>query len=158
MSESHHEIECKYRVMQLPASLGTGRVLRQGYVAIEHPVSVRVREDAREGCLMTIKAGKGAVRREVELPIDRARFDTLWQLAGNRVIEKTRYEIDWQGHTIEVDVFHGRHEGLIVAEVEFDSLEALRAFRPPDWFGDDLTDDMRYTNVALATGAETPPG
>lgn len=151
-----HEIECKYRLDRLPPSTGAGRLLRQAYVAIEHPVSVRVRDDAREGCLMTIKAGKGAVRREVEWPISRETFESLWQLAGDRTIEKTRYECHWLDHTIEIDVFHGRHEGLIVAEVEFESQAAMREFSPPPWFGEALTDDMRYTNVALATNAALP--
>ena len=157
MTESSHEIECKYRVSCLPSAIGEGRLLRQAYVAIEHPVSVRVRDDARDGCMITIKAGKGAVRHEIELPIDRQQFDVLWRLAGNRSVEKTRYEIDHDGHMVEIDVFHGRHDGLIVAEVEFDSLAALDAFRPPPWFGEDLTDDMRFTNAALALEAGSPP-
>jgi len=51
---------------------------------------------------------------------------------------------------IELDVFGGSLDGLIMAEVEFRSAEELAAFEPPDWFGRDVTDDNRYTNAALA--------
>ena len=51
---------------------------------------------------------------------------------------------------VELDVFHGALDGLVVAEVEFEDLDAMTAFVAPDWFGPELTDDRRYTNAALA--------
>ena len=51
---------------------------------------------------------------------------------------------------IELDVFSGAHDGLVLAEVEFESTEALEAFEPPEWFGPEVTDDGRYTNAGLA--------
>jgi adenylate cyclase len=44
----------------------------------------------------------------------------------------------------------------VLVEVEFDSDAAMARFEPPRWFGDDVTDDRRYTNAALAL-AGTPP-
>ena len=54
------------------------------------------------------------------------------------------------GLVIELDVYTGDLEGLVVAEVEFDSEEAAEAFAPPEWFGEDVTDDVRYKNQRLA--------
>jgi len=37
-----------------------------------------------------------------------------------------------------------------LVEVEFDSDDAADDFEPPDWFGDEVTEDNRYTNSSLA--------
>ena len=64
---------------------------------------------------------------------------------------KTRSEIPLGRRVVEIDVYHDRHEGLIVAEVEFDDAEAAKNFQPPDWLGDDVTGDPRYSNQLLAS-------
>lgn len=51
---------------------------------------------------------------------------------------------------IEVDIYRGRHTGLVVAEVEFADEKSCREFIPPDWFGEDVTGRSRYSNVVLA--------
>ena len=56
------------------------------------------------------------------------------------------------GGVAEVDRYQGELDGLWTVEVEFGSLEASRAFSPPDWFGREVTDDQRYRNAALARG------
>ena len=52
--------------------------------------------------------------------------------------------------TIEVDVYEGSLEGLVVAEVEFESEDEAGEFEPPAWVGEELTGDPRYANEALA--------
>jgi adenylate cyclase len=107
---------------------------------------VRVRR--RDGrTWLTVKAGAGRVRVEEEIEIEGDRFERLWPLR----IEKTRYEIDADGGAvIELDVYTGDLEGLVVAEVEFDSEEAAEAYVAPDWLGTDVTEDLRYKNQRLA--------
>jgi CYTH domain-containing protein/CHAD domain-containing protein len=129
---------------------GEGTELRQGYLAIDSGVAVRVRDAGSKGCIFTIKAGGGAVRTELEWSIDRTIFDEAWKLTGGRRVAKIRYRIPFGEHVIELDVFAEALAGLIVAEVEFDTAEAMAAFTPPHWFGRDITDDMRYTNSSLA--------
>ena len=52
---------------------------------------------------------------------------------------------------VEIDVYTGKHEGLIVAEVEFDDTNSPRSeFAVPDWLGEDVTHDPRYSNQLLA--------
>jgi hypothetical protein len=41
--------------------------------------------------------------------------------------------------------------GLLLAEVEFDSAEALAAFQPPPWAHTEVTRDSRFTGGHLAT-------
>jgi CYTH domain-containing protein/CHAD domain-containing protein len=152
------ERERKFLVESLPDDLdpADGVALRQGYLVtgaqtVSGPaVSVRVRDAGREGCTLTVKAGGGTERTEVDLRIARVHFEALWPLTEGARITKTRHRIPMGDLVIELDVFEGDHAGLVVAEVEFDSMAALVSFEPPDWFGDDVSDDERYTNAALA--------
>lgn len=59
--------------------------------------------------------------------------------------------------TIEMDVFEGAYEGLILAEVEFPTEEAALAFTPPEWFGRDVTFTGEYSNSRLATASPYEP-
>ena len=77
------------------------------------------------------------------------RFDALWPATAGRRLTKVRYEIPWGKYTIEIDVYRGRHRALVVAELEFRSKKSRVAFKPPDWFGRELTGIAKYSNVAL---------
>ena len=67
-----------------------------------------------------------------------------------RRLRKTRHEIPWKNLKIEVDIYHGRNHGLVVAEVEFPNHASCRRFKPPRWFGREITGEKRYSNVRLA--------
>jgi adenylate cyclase len=111
---------------------------------------VRVRRRAGQTWL-TVKAGGGRVRVEEEIEIEPDRFERLWPLTEGYRIEKTRYEIPADdGLVIELDVYTGDLDGLLTAEVEFDSEEAAEAFAAPAWLGPDITEDARYKNQRLA--------
>jgi CYTH domain-containing protein len=49
-----------------------------------------------------------------------------------------------------INEFRGNLEGLVLAEVEFASREKSEEFEPPDWFGEEVTEDIRYKNQNLA--------
>ena len=57
---------------------------------------------------------------------------------------------------IELDVFSGTYQGLVLAEVEFSSMEEAMAFTPPDWFGEDVTMSGKYQNSRLANPDHNP--
>jgi len=57
--------------------------------------------------------------------------------------------------TLEVDVFGGELEGLVLAEVEFSDEDGPRSFEPPGWLGEEVTRDSRYANRRPAI--EGPP-
>ncbi len=124
--------------------------LRQGYLATGERRSVRVRDAGPDGCTLTFKAGSGAERTELEWSIERREFDAAWPHTDGRRIEKTRRRIPFGSHVIELDVFGGELDGLMIAEVEFSSSDAMAVFEPPPWFGREVTDDGRYTNASLA--------
>jgi CYTH domain-containing protein/CHAD domain-containing protein len=147
------ERERTFLVPEIPDLPDEGTTLRQGYLAIDGSVSVRVRDAGRDGCTLTLKAGRGAVRTELEFPLDAGQFAVAWEHTRERCIHKTRYRLSLGEHTAELDVFHDNLHGLVLVEVEFDSEEAMVAFEPPEWFGSEVTDDVSYSNASLAVNA-----
>ncbi len=149
------EFERKFLV-SVGRELPSGVLFRQGYAAIDGSLSVRVRDAGRNGCTLTVKAGRGAVRHEFEIPIAREAFDDLWERTAGRHISKTRSQVAIGAHLAEVDVFHEELDGLVIAEVEFEDEESLAAFEPPEWFGTEVTDDPRFSNASLAMNRLDP--
>ena len=147
------EIERKFLVAERPSDLEgwPSTAIEQGYLTVDQEgPEVRVRRRGGQAYL-TVKSGGGRVRVEEEIEIEPDRFERLWPLTEGLRIEKTRYEIQADGGlVIELDVYAGDLEGLVVAEVEFDSEEAADAFAAPDWLGPDVTEDARYKNQRLA--------
>lgn len=146
------EIERKFLIERVPdeVPLGSGVVIRQGYVAEEDGVSVRVRITATEAWL-TVKAGHGVARTEVEVPITPADAEALWRHTEGRRIAKRRHRIALaDGHVAELDVYDGPLAGLRTVEVEFASHDAATAFQPPAWFGRDVTDVPGWSNLELS--------
>jgi adenylate cyclase len=147
------EIERKFLVRQLPTGLTTysHAEIVQGYlVSMDDGLQVRLRKSG-ERYSLTYKRGTGNVREEREVELSAEQYDALWPATEGKRLVKSRYEIPLGEHTIEIDVYHDRHEGLVVAEVEFDDEEAAKDFEPPAWLGDDVTGDPRYSNQLLAS-------
>lgn len=145
------EIERKFLVGERPAWLGEMRSeqIAQGYLAIGEDVEVRVRCKGGD-TMLTAKRGRGLQRDEVEIELTAVQFEQLWPLTEGRRVEKVRHYVEAGEATVEVDVYAGRLDGLITAEVEFPSEEASREFEPPGWIGPELTGDERYSNASLA--------
>lgn len=146
------EIERRFLVLELP-DLSTAKrtEVRQGYIT--HPtdaVEMRLRQND-EAFVLTFKSGEGTVRTEREAAITREQFETFWPETAGRRVEKIRWTAALPGGLLfELDVFEGDLSGLQLVEVEFDTLEAAKAFTPPAWFGADVTDDKRYKNKNMA--------
>jgi CYTH domain-containing protein len=54
------------------------------------------------------------------------------------------------GYQLELDVYQGSLAGLVVAEIEFESVEESQRFSLPSWFGTEVTEDKHYKNSHLA--------
>jgi adenylate cyclase len=138
--------------------LGPGVPLRQGYVASEGEVEVRLRITA-DDAVLTIKSGGGLTRDEVELTVATSDAEALWPLTQGRRIAKHRHRVAVGEQVAEVDVYGDALEGLCRIEVEFDSEAAAAAFDPPAWFGREVTGDERWRNASLARhGRPDGPG
>jgi adenylate cyclase len=145
------EIERKFLVTEPPPAevLGDGVRYRQGYLAGEGDVDTRIRIGPVAAWL-TVKAGRGVARTEVELGIDVADAESLWPHTVGRQLEKVRYRVPVDGGVAEVDRYAGELDGLWTVEVEFASDADAASFVPPAWFGDDVTNEPGWSNSALA--------
>ena len=146
------EIERKFTIKTLPENLEQypSRLIEQGYLNRDPVVRVRRVEGDEKDFYLTYK-GKGLLaREEYNLPLTEEAYLHLIQKADGRVITKRRYLLPCGPYTIELDVFLGSLAPLVIAEVEFPSLEAAQEFQAPDWFLDDVTMDPAYHNSVLS--------
>ena len=131
--------------------------IEQGYLCKEPAKTIRVRiRDAR--AFLTIKSGKlreGLAKFEWEREIDLADAQELMKLCLPGAISKTRYIIPCKGERLkvkgerywEVDVFHGRLDGRILAEIELG--DEREPFSKPEWLGDEVTGLPPYYNANM---------
>jgi adenylate cyclase len=144
------EVERKFRLREPPDLSGADSdPIEQGYLAVGAEGEVRLRRKG-ERTLLTVKRGAGLSRGEAEVEVTPDQFEQLWPLTDGRRLHKRRHLLPLDGLEVEVDVYEGELEGLIVAEIEFDSEERARAFDPPAWLGDEVTGDERFLNENLA--------
>ena len=144
------EIERKFLIHTLPKNLETypHKEIAQGYICTDPVVRIRRSNDSY---ILTCKSKGLMAREEFELPLNREAFEHLKPKTDGIFIEKTRYLIPFDNHlTIELDIFHGAHAPLVLAEVEFTSIEEANAFTPPAWFGEDVTNSSKYHNSTLS--------
>ena len=145
------EIERKYLPKYLPENLEQykSKKIAQGYLCT-NPV-VRIRR-SNDDYYLTYKGGGMMAREEYNLPLTKDAYDHLLPKIDGLLIEKTRYLIPLEdGYTAELDIFEGALEPLTLVEVEFESIEAANSYTPPEWFGEDVTNDTRYHNSTMST-------
>ena len=122
--------------------------IRQGFLCAVPGRTVRVRVRGDKGYITVKGPARDLVRFEWEKEIPAAEAELLLHLCEPGQIDKTRYLVPAaDGHTWEVDVFHGDNEGLVVAEIELDAPD--EPFEHPAWLGAEVTGDRRYYNSCL---------
>jgi adenylate cyclase len=145
------EIERKFRLASdaWRGEVSQRTLLRQGYLANTSRASVRVRL-AGESAWLSVKAMTRALARaeyEVAIPVPDA-SDMLDRLCEGPLIEKWRHIVIHQGSAWEIDEFLGENAGLVIAELELATEDAV--FARPAWLGVEVTQDERYYNFRLA--------
>lgn len=151
------EIERKYRVTSDAWRDQAHEVLpmAQGYLndtasldSGAQKASVRVRIQGEQAFLNLKSREIGHTRQEFDypIPVDEAR--ALLALCVGGLIDKRRHLVRHGGLLWEVDEFLGDNAGLVVAEVELE--QADQAIDLPEWVGAEVTDEVRYYNLALA--------
>ena len=144
------EIEKKFLVAgEFKESAKKATRITQGYLSSVPERTVRVRVKGEKGYI-TVKgigndSGASRFEWEKEIPVEDVR--DLLKIREPGVIDKTRYLVDCDGHTFEVDEFYGDNEGLVVAEVELG--DENEAFTRPSWLGEEVTGDKKYYNSML---------
>lgn len=148
------EIERKFLITKLPKDLEEYpcRHIEQGYLCTNPVVRIRRDNDKYE---LTYKSSGLMTRQEYNLPLDQESYGHLARKIDGRLIRKKRYMIPLSSSpsgnlTIELDVFLEDLAPLVLAEVEFSTEEAAKAFVPPAWFGEDVTFSGKYHNNHLS--------
>ena len=119
--------------------------IAQGYMDVKGgTVRIRLRDDK---AFLTIKGPSkdgGLSRYEFEREIPVSDANEMLALCHGGLIEKTRHLVPYEGHTFEVDEFHGANEGLLFAEVEIDTPEEEVAL--PPFIGPEVTGNKFFYN------------
>ena len=143
------EIERKYLIdLEKIGTLENGIRIKQGYLSTNKDSVVRVRVK-NDKAYLTIKGSNSGIARlefEYEIPLNEAN-EMLEKLCQKPVIDKTRYIINHENHTWEVDIFYGDNEGLVVPEVELSSED--EHINLPIWVKEEVSHDDRYFNSNL---------
>lgn len=123
------------------------REIQQAYLTTDPVVRVRKTDDKYT---LTYK-GKGDIEREeYNLPLNKESYETLLSKADGNVITKRRILIPYAKYTIELDIFREPFESIVLAEVEFDSLEEAENFEKPEWFLEDVSEKVEYKNSYMS--------
>lgn len=147
----HQEIERKFLVSGNSYRQLATRVMhiRQAYIGLgtRGETRVSIRDDK---AWISIKSAKPQlVRFEYEVPIPVEDAELLIENVGGSVLRKTRYIVPInEDLNAEIDEFHDKLEGLVIAEVELS--DKSRNFELPNFFGKEVTGNSAYYNYNLA--------
>lgn len=133
----------------------------QGYICKEpeRTVRVRVRTDAQgvASAFLTIKSepdANGFARFEWETAINAQDARQLLQLCLPGLIEKTRWIVPYEedgvvrsGLKWEIDEFHARHAGLVLAELELERED--QPYQKAGFIGEEVTGQPQYYNANM---------
>ncbi|MBQ8982762.1 MAG: CYTH domain-containing protein [Lachnospiraceae bacterium] len=153
------EIERKFLIKELPYTSSELQhfphdVITQGYLCTS-PV-LRIRQKNQD-YIFTYKSAGLMTREEIEAPLTKESFKQLLTKCDGSIIQKTRYKIPESQTgksdkqlTIELDLFHGELEGLMLAEVEFRSEEEAVKYQAPEWFYLEVTHSNTFHNSTIS--------
>lgn len=161
------EIERRYWLNKIPADL----VLRNGWRITDHyfpSTRLRLRRMKSITGDETIYKLTQKYRSESQntfettitnLYLTEAEYN-LFEPLEAKMIEKRRYPYQVRHQHFSIDVFDGRHQGLILAEMELEEEGELDEFAVPLFALEDVTDDPWFTggNLARMTNLEFRQG
>ena len=170
------EIERKFTVKTAPEGLEQFPVheIEQGYLNVNPAIRVR-RQDDRY--IMTYKGEKSRIEGEIgqveyNMPLDEKAYEHMAAKADGIVIRKKRYLVPLNSDAfsdeylgkhpeiakmigegkikIELDVFSNPADIGMLAEVEFPDEDSARNYKKADWFDEDVTGNLRYSNAQMS--------
>ncbi|NME83321.1 CYTH domain-containing protein [Clostridium sp. SM-530-WT-3G] len=158
------EIERKwlFNIDDVPTELSkTITDYKQGYISIEPEVRIRKRivknlvtmENSKETYALCIKGNGTLTRHEIQKDITEQEYKELQEVGNiteDMMISKHYYAIpivcdNNKIYRLTVGVVDADTPNeFCYGEIEFDTEEEAKAFNPPDWFGEDVTEDYSY--------------
>ena len=159
-NETHYEIERRFLIrfpdLEYLSAHAAATDITQVYLTSESGDTDRVRKRGRDGeysYTHTVKHRISGVRRiEQEREISGEEYGKLLKNADPslRCIEKRRWCLEYGGRLFEIDIFPFWTDRAIV-EIELTDEVQTLSFPPEIEVIREITDDGRYTNVALAS-------
>jgi adenylate cyclase len=143
------EIERKFLVKNgaWRAQVTRSERLRDGLVAREDDLKVRVRCYGDRTTLCVKGRRRGLAREEFEYDIPRDHAEAIFAHCTGRILEKTRHYVPGPSGLWEIDVYHDVLDGIVIAEIELDSETAPVDL--PNWIGEKITGDPRYSKTSM---------
>ena len=144
------EVERKFLVKEIPnLKIREFYNIEQGYINFNPEIKVI---NAGNDYYLTQKGIGSIKRREVATTISSMTYNILSELIRGRIIRKVRNAIKLPNYQIAyLDVYLDDLAGLITVKVDFETLEDANKFVVPNWFGEEITDNLRYKNRNLST-------
>lgn len=152
------EIERKYLLKSLPENLSSYECyhLEQAYITTNPVIRVRKKVHVsldNNDCkyILTVKSGGLMIREEYEILLDEEGYQNVLKKAEGNIITKDRYIIPLEDNLkLELDIFKGAFEGLIMGEVEFPDEETAKKYTPPEFISEEVTFNKNYSNSAMS--------
>ncbi len=154
------EIERKFLLSCIPFNLEnyTCFNIEQAYITTAPVIRARkrIRIDDNttakiEEFILTIKSSGILSHEEYEIMLNEDEYKNVLKKAEGNVITKNRYNIPLDdGLILELDIFKGKFDGLIVGEIEFATEDAAKKYTPPEFISEEVTYDRRYSNSTMS--------
>jgi adenylate cyclase len=122
--------------------------IRDGLLCSDNDRKVRVRI-LDNSATITVKSHRvGVVRAEFEyaIPLSDAE-EMIRSLPHDRILEKWRHLVPYEGLNWEIDVYEGILQGVVVAEIEMKT--ETQMLRIPPWIGREVTGDPKYRKLNM---------
>jgi CYTH domain-containing protein len=135
--------------------------IMQGYLDLKDKTAVRLREvkfipsigkgSFTKKHFWTVKGEGFLNHKEHEVLISKPQFQTMWEPFSKLVLHKDRYGLcGINNDLVEIDFFKKDLFGLIMAEVEFETIELANAYVPEPFMIEEVTHKSEYSNYSLA--------
>jgi adenylate cyclase len=122
-------------------------MIHQGYLSSNPDLTIRIRLK-NDSAYLTFKGkSQGISRKEIEIMVDSSLANELISDFHITLLEKKRFYIPYGQLTIELDIFEGKLEGLVLAEIELTHENQSIEF--PSWFSKEVSNDPAFYNVNL---------
>ena len=160
MTKTSVPIRRKFLLASPPHKMAGGRgiEIEQGYVVRERGQELRIRREGRRYYL-SARDRRGRSVTGQEIRITKGHFEKLWPFTLGQRITRIRHLGKLGRLRMKIDEFTGEHSPLRLVEVFFPDAAASRAFKKPDFLGEEVTRRDEYQTAEMAIhGVPEPSG
>lgn len=153
-------IRRKFLLASAPSQMARARgiEIEQGYIVRERGQELRVRREGIRHYLSSRERSGRAVTGQ-EMRITKGHFEKLWPFTLGQRITRIRHVMKFGRLRMKIDEFTGEHAPLRLVEVFFPDQAASKAFKKPDFLGEEVTRREEYQTSEMAIhGAPEPSG